>query len=144
MGFFFWLGLLITQAVVAVRVLMTSRHEKFQLGVYAACSRLIALVPLGLMLMAVYFPGLAPLPWRGFLALAALGVMPLGSFVAIWKSYQRMQNVPAADEAQAGRPFNAWLPIAIVDAIMVVIALATLLLLRPRHLSALFIRIVYI
>lgn len=145
MGFFFWFGLLITQIYLAVRALVASRHETFQLGVYAACARLVALVPLGVLLMAAYFPGLLPvLPWGGFAAMGASALMPLVSFVTIWKAHQRTQDAPAADEERASRPFDAWLPIAIVDAIMVVIVVATLLLLRPRYVDALYNGIAYI
>lgn len=83
------------------------------------------------LVVAAYFPRLTgPVPWLGPIALIAVVAMPAASFTATFQAYRKTQNVSAAEEARASRPFNAWLPVAIVDAIIVVVALVTLLLLR--------------
>jgi len=68
-----------------------------------------------------------PLPWLGPLVVVAIAVMPASSFVALGKVFCRMQNAPAIQEEQASRPFNSLLPVAIVNATIVVIALAVVL-----------------
>lgn len=131
-GFYFWLGLLISNAALGVRAFTGSKREQFWLGVYAASVRSLALVPLGLMLIASYFPRLTgPLPWLGSVVLIALAIMPIASFSAIWQAYQGTLNAPAVDEERAARPFDTWLPVAIVDAISLVVALVALLLSHP-------------
>jgi hypothetical protein len=131
-GLYFWLGLLVSSLALSVRALKGSLGEQFPLGTFAALVRASTVLPLGALMLAIYFPRLTgPLPWLGPVALVAVAAMPAASFTAIVQAYRKTLNVSAADEERASRPFNAWLPVAIADAIVVVIALLTLVLLRP-------------
>ncbi len=132
MGFYFWLGLIISSASVSIRALVASKRERFRVGVYAGALRALTVIPLGMSLVVAYFPRLTgPLPWVGPLVVVAIALMPSSSFVALGKAFRLTQNVPAIQEEQASRPFNAWLPVAIVDAILVVIALVVVVLSHP-------------
>ena len=46
---------------------------------------------------------------------------PVVTFALLWIDYRRFQSVPAAREEELQRPFRAWLPVAILDALYVVI-----------------------
>lgn len=132
MGFYFWLGLLVSNLALSVRALRGSLGEQFSVGTLGAVVRGLTVVPLSMLLLAAYFPRLTgPLPWLVPIALIAVVAMPASSFIATFQAYRKTQNASAADEERASRPLNAWLPVAIVDAIVVVVALVTLLLLRP-------------
>ena len=133
-GFYFWLGLLISSMSLSLRALGGSKREQFGVGVYAAAIRALTVIPLGTLLVAAYFPRLTgALPWLRPFVVVAIAVMPASSFVALGRAFRQMQNAPAIQEEKASRPFNIWLPVAIVDAIIVVIALVVALLSRPWH-----------
>jgi hypothetical protein len=99
---------------------------------FAALFRASTVLPLAAVMLAIYFPRLTgPLPWLDPVVLVGVAAMPAASLTAIVQAYRKTLHVSAADEVRASRPFNAWLPVAIVEVIVVVIALLTLVLLRP-------------
>ncbi len=47
------------------------------------------------------------------------------SFATVFVAYRRARDVPAAKQEAADRPFMAWVPTAIIDALTVLIAVAS-------------------
>ena len=60
----------------------------------------------------------------GLLFVSVVG--PIVTFSVLWTSYRRSQNVPVAQEEKLQRPFRAWLPVGIIDAIYVVITVGAI------------------
>lgn len=119
---------------LALNALVRSLRERFGWGIGGGIARV------GLML------GQVPLMWGRGLWTAALGPQrgvaaspempawqalvllmsgiggPLIAFGVLYMAFRRAQDVPAAEEERAAGPVNAWLGVAIVDAVFVVIA----------------------
>ncbi len=57
------------------------------------------------------------------MALAATVLGPVVSFAVLGIAHRRKKDVPAAQEERLGRPFNAWLPVALLDAAFLMINL---------------------
>ena len=119
--------------VLTVRALLRCASEKYLVGVVGSLVRALLLV-LGAVLvskrsMIVMIPPLPTLTVNRAatesepsLVLPLLAIVgPLLTFALLWVAYRRFQDVPAAQEEKLQRPFDALLPVGIVDAIGLVI-----------------------
>jgi hypothetical protein len=103
-------------------------RERFLLGTIGALARgaLLVAAAIGVVMVRfVHFPGSdVPAPvGPTFVALAATVLGPILSFVVLWFAHRQRRDVPAAQEERLGRPFMAWLPVALFDAVFVLINL---------------------
>ncbi|UQA61736.1 hypothetical protein [Polyangium aurulentum] len=123
LGIYFWLGWFVINTGLNVRAFVRCREERFRHGIIAGAVRGLVVALSTVLLLWGYFPRLGGgLPrWAG----PAIGVLavalPLLSFPVLASAYRRMRDAPAATEERASRPFDAWLPIGILDAILLVI-----------------------
>ncbi len=129
--------------VLAVRALARSVTERFVFGVVGGLVR-IGLMVVGAMLALkqsafIMLPGvnLHASPSEGSSASASAAALllvsiagPVLSASVLWASYRRFHDVPFAEEEKLQRPFNAWLPVGILDAIYVVIAISAAVLME--------------
>lgn len=128
----------VLQLVLVIRAFMRSAAEKFPVGIALGLAR----VALMLWAAAISFrqasivimSGLTlRLPASGgtlsapFVALAG----PLVSFAVLAVSWKRYRNAPAANEEKLRRPFEAWLPVAILDAMYVVVMIGAVWFSEP-------------
>jgi uncharacterized membrane protein YhaH (DUF805 family) len=122
LGIYFWPGLFVLNTSLNIRAFVRCLDERFHLGVIAGAVRALVVVLLTALLLWGYFPRLGGgLPWWVGRAILPLAVaQPLLALPVLALAYRRMHDAPAAMEQHASRPFDAWLPIGILDAILVV------------------------
>jgi hypothetical protein len=120
--------------VLTIRALLRSLSQRFVFGIVAGLLRA------GLMLLGAVIgfkqAAIVMLPHMtlrlspsepsfalslGLLFVSVVG--PIVTFSLLWASYRRFQDVPAAQEEKLERPFRAWLPVGILDAIYVVVTI---------------------
>lgn len=117
----------VVQLFAVVNAFVRSVQERFIVGVACGCLRALLLVAGGvgaLWARSVRAPGMeAPVPPSAAtsIALAAVVLGPIVSFAALWLAHRRKKDAPAAEEERLGRPFGAWLPVALFDAAAVAI-----------------------
>jgi hypothetical protein len=102
----------------AFNAIVRSHLAEFWLGAAAGVLRCVLLV-LGwwVALRVVYRADAgSPLAWEVF-AFASSALGPVISFVTVFLAHSRMTTVVAREEEAASRPFMAWLPVAILDAV---------------------------
>lgn len=122
----FGVGITLLELAAILRALFVCFKERFSFGGVAAVARLVLLV-VGVIAYFVVLArsGAAPeaqaSPPQAIVLVAALWGGPLTSFVTLWQASRRAHDVPAAQEEQLGRPFDAWLPVALIDAVWIVI-----------------------
>jgi hypothetical protein len=125
--------------VLVVRAALRSYRERFPLGAIGGAVRAVSMIAalaigfdsVGLVMMpgikigsasaragAPVSPAVALLP----LVLEVGG--PILSLVVAYRAWKRFQDVPAAQEEALQRPFDAWLPPAILDALVLAVGLA--------------------
>ena len=120
---------------LTLNALARSIRERFGWGIAGGLARLalmLAQVPLmwgrGLWTSVLGPQGVTPnleMPaWEVDLVLISGIGGPLVSFGVLYLAYRRARDVPAAEEARAARPVNAWLGVAAQDAIFAVIGIA--------------------
>ena len=129
--------------VLTVRALLRCVSERYVFGIVGGLAR-AALIVVGACIgggggAVVMLPGLtltlSPSGESslervlGQLVLSALG--PALAFAVLWASYRRFHDAPAAEEEERQRPFRAWLPVAIVDAIYVVVMVGAMAISEP-------------
>jgi hypothetical protein len=117
--------------VLIARALVRSFSSRFVFGIVVGLMRVVLMVAAlvvclqhGVMIM---LPGLtlrstdsSAVAGSALYAIAG----PVLTFALVFASWRRFQNVPAAQEEMLQRPFAAWLPVGILDAIYVAIAIA--------------------
>jgi hypothetical protein len=114
------------QLIVLGNACWKSYRQTYFYGVIAAIVRAMLLaagvVAVWLIRMRT-FPGSEVRASVGLtlVALVSVAFGPVVSFVALWMVYHRTQNVVAAEEEPANKLFGAWLPVALFDAVFVVI-----------------------
>jgi hypothetical protein len=113
--------------VATVRALVVSAREKFALGTLVGGARLVLALVVGWAI--VRFIGVAPPAPLGLLIGIAQIAGPIFSIATVFVAWRRFQDVPAVDEARLERPFDAWLPVAILDAFWAVILIGAAVLL---------------
>lgn len=129
LGIYFWIGLSILNISLSARALARCVREQFRPGITAGVVRGGAAVLAFWLGLRMHFWGMEnPPPWVGLALCALLLVMPFASGTALLLAHRRRLGVPAAEEMAASRPFDAWLPAGIVDAILVVIGLFAFLM----------------
>lgn len=117
----------VLQVIAIVNALVRSLQSRFAAGIVAAIVRglLLAIVVVSALSRTpnVQAPGTdAPVPTQmSWAVLVAAVVGPIVSFAALWLAYRRKRDAPAAQEEVVGRPFTAWLPVALFDAAFVAI-----------------------
>ena len=118
------LFLSIAHLFLALYAIVRSTVAHFWLGTIAGALRAV-LIAVGAVvgLRLGFLGGADPPVGLARLALVIGVVGPVLSFATVFIAYRRMSNVPAREEEAALRPFMAWLPVAIVDAIFVVLAI---------------------
>jgi len=130
LGIYFWLGLFVINTSLNIRAIARCRDARSRLGVVAGAARGLVVVLLTVLLLWGYFPRLGGgIPrWVGPAILGLAVAQPLLSFPVLAVTYRQMRDAPAAQEEQASRPFDAWLPVGILDAVLLVILLFTTLM----------------
>jgi hypothetical protein len=120
--------------VLTIRALLRCVSERYTFGILGGLARaglMIVGAVIGFKQMAmVMLPGrltlkLSPDAPSQALAVALLLVSiagPVVTFAVLWISYRRYHDAPAAQEEKLQRPFGAWLPVGILDAISVAVA----------------------
>lgn len=129
----------ILHLVLTIRALLRSLAERFVFGIVGGFLRaglmmvgaVIGFKQAAIVMLPHMTLRLSPREREPSLALslALLLVSVLGpvvTFSVLFTSYRRCQHVPAAQEEKLQRPFRAWLPVGIVDAIYVVIAVGAI------------------
>jgi hypothetical protein len=116
----------VVQLAVIVNALVGSLRERFVLGAGGAILRALLLISGAVGAVwerSVRFPGSeVPTPLGASVLLVAAVVLgPLVSFVVTWIARRRAKDALPLDEEPLTRPFNAWLPVALIDAAYVVI-----------------------
>jgi hypothetical protein len=120
--------------VLTIRAFLRSLSERFLFGIVVGLVR-AALMVVGAIVsakqatlfmlpgMTLRSPGSSSAPSGadvGILLVTILG--PILTFAVLWVSWRRYQDVTAAREEVLRRPFDAWLPVGVLDAIYVVIS----------------------
>lgn len=117
----FMLGFLL----VVLNALLRSIRERFVLGVVGGAVRagLLSLATVeGLRADLAHMAGHPdPSGLQAFILANAPIAGPAVSFGVLFVAYRRTQDLPAADEQRARRPFGAWLSVALIDAVLIVI-----------------------
>jgi hypothetical protein len=116
----------VLQLLALVNAFIRSLKERFVVGTVGALVRaalLLSGVIGAVWSRFVHFPGsdVAAPATASLMALGATVLGPVVSFAVLWIAYRRKKDVPAAHEERLGRPFNAWLPVALLDAAFVLI-----------------------
>jgi hypothetical protein len=120
------LGVLVSvlQLFAVINAFVRSLRDRFIAGVAGGLVRALLLVAgtaaaLWIRATAVSGSG-APVPAApAAMALAATILGPLVAFAALWLAHLRKKDASAAEEERLGRPFTAWLPVALFDAAFV-------------------------
>jgi hypothetical protein len=129
--------------VLTIRAIVRSISEKFLFGVIGGIGR-AALMVLGALMSfqqmsLLMLPGftLRFLPSTFPSALLSAGLLlvalggPILTFAIVWAAHRRTKNVPAAQEEKVGRPFMAWVPVAILDAMYLVVSVGAAVISEP-------------
>jgi hypothetical protein len=116
----------ILQLAAVINALVRSLQARFIVGIASGCVRALLLVAgafgalwarsVGASVTEARVPVLAT-----SMALAATVLGPMVSFATLWLAHRRKKDAPAAEEERLGRPFTAWLPVALFDATFVAI-----------------------
>jgi hypothetical protein len=120
----FGLFITIVHFAVTVNAFVRSLRERFVFGTLGALVRgalMIIGTVVGIRLLLA--DSASPPAGPALVALITAVVGPIVSFAVLWVAHRRTRNVPAAQEERLGRPFNAWLPVALIDAAWVAIGL---------------------
>jgi multisubunit Na+/H+ antiporter MnhC subunit len=123
----------VIQFATIVNAFIKSLGERFTLGAIGALVR-AALLILGsagaVWSRFVSYPGSdIPAPaLASFMVMTAVVLGPMLTGMVLWVAYRRCKDVPAAEEERLGRPFNAWLPVGLFDAVFVVISVFGLIM----------------
>lgn len=126
----------LTQLVLCVIATFRCAQERWLLGLAGGALRITLLAVSALAVLSSPFsfvPGLGhrPAVVSGGLAFAALIAAiagPLTSFTVTALAWRRTSNLPAAQEQRASRPLRAWILVAAIDAIFVVLQLGALVI----------------
>jgi hypothetical protein len=116
----------VIQFATVVNAFIKSLGERFMLGTIGAPVRAVLLI-LGaagaVWSRFVSYPGseIPPPALASFMALASVVLGPIVTAVVLWVAHRRCKDVPAAEEEHLSRPFNAWLPVGLFDAVFVII-----------------------
>jgi hypothetical protein len=114
----------IVHFALALNALLRCMRERFVVGIVGAVGRAALMVAVVVLGFRLTFPGTQdPSAKEAAAFLMAIVFGPLISFTVLVIAKRRAQNAPAADEERLERPFTAWLPVAIIDAMFVVAAL---------------------
>jgi hypothetical protein len=124
----------ILHLVLAIRAAIRSHTGRFLLGSVGGIVRVLMMIAavalsfdrVGLLLapsLAIGGPrASAPVSPAVSLLLITLALGgPLLSFVISYRAWRRFQDVPAVQEEALQRPFSAWLPVGILDALYLLI-----------------------
>src|SRR5689334_11874751 len=119
----------VLQLIAVVNAFIRSLQERFVVGIVGALARGALLVAGAIgAVAALSAPSVAA---GASMALAAIILGPLISFATIWFAHRRKRDVPAAEEELRGRPFKAWLPVALFDAAFVAINILATVISNP-------------
>ena len=124
------------QLAVTVNAFVRSRKERFPVGAFAAVARIILLVGgvisgVRLSFASMASVGAPPPRIPELVAWVAMVGGPLLPFGTLWLAGRRKRNASFADEERLGRPFDAWLPVALFDAAFVVMNVLVRLMADP-------------
>lgn len=125
------LGLLVgaLHLFLTVNACLRSFAGKWVVGGIAAVVRIFLMI--AITMASARIRGAGAEPSTGFYV--ALWVAPLLSFVLLGLAYRRRTKLPAGSEAEAiaDKVVTAWIAVAVVDAMFVVIGLASRLMANP-------------
>lgn len=123
------------QVALTIRAIMRSVAERYVLGIVGGLAR-VALMGLGAVaslgqMSIVMLPGitLKSPATHDPSVLASVGLLlagvggPLLTFVVVWTAHRATRDIPAAQEERASRPFMAWVPVAVLDAMYLVVSI---------------------
>jgi hypothetical protein len=125
--------------LLTIRALLRSVAERYVLGIACGILR-AALLVAGEVIAFVHGSIISPSPLRFVLGaptnaapslavsvgvVAIVVVSPVVTFGVLWSSYRRFHEAPAALEAKLRRPFSAWLPVGVLEAMFVVATVAS-------------------
>jgi hypothetical protein len=117
--------ILIVHFAVTVNALQRCVRERFVVGIVGGIGRAALMITAIVLGFRLTFPGTdGPSASHGAAFLMATMGGPLISFTTVVLAKRRAQNAPAAEEERLERPFTAWLPVAIIDAMFVVAGIA--------------------
>jgi hypothetical protein len=125
----------VLQVVAIGYAFARSTRERYIVGSVGAALRAILFVVAGVsgfLVRLLRFPGL-PIPTPFVLSVVAIVAAllgPLVSFLCLWLAHRRSENVSSADEERLGRPFRAWMPVAILEVVAIVVHLGSWFLAR--------------
>lgn len=122
----------IVHLLVTLNALVRSFSSRFWVGAIAGVLRAVLMVVGIIVGFRLSFPGSeGPPPGPALIALVVAVLGPVVSFGTLFVAHWRASNVPARDEERMGRPFMAWLPVALLDAAFVVIAIVARVISNP-------------
>jgi len=123
------------QLALLVRALVRCIAERYSVGAIGAVARLSLLVGgVGGVAMSYFASATGsgrPSPALSLMTIAAVVLGPIVSFTVLWMAHRRRANVPAAQEERLGRPFDVWLPVALLDAAYVAITVFVNVMANP-------------
>ena len=127
------------QLAVTVNAFVRSLKERFSVGWIGAIARAILLIAGGAASLRLSFASMAPTTVAGspdMMRLARVSLIstvcgPALSFGVLWLAHRRKRHAPLVDEERLGRPFDAWLPVALFDAAFVVMSVFARLMADP-------------
>lgn len=120
--------------LLCVNAIVRSSRERWMIGVGGGALRIALMVPAIVAVLTTPASSLLGFGSHPATVGGALGVAlliaavagPLVSFGTVAVAWRRTRDVPAAEDERAGRPLVAWVGVAVLDAIFVVIQLGAL------------------
>jgi hypothetical protein len=112
------------QFYLIVRATLVSRREKFSFGVAAGALRTVLALSnatVAVLLRIHQVSNQTAAEPSGLASAAFIGMVlgPIVSSTTLWFAYQRTKNLAASQEEAASRPFGAWLPVVLIDAVFI-------------------------
>lgn len=120
------------QLLAIVRAVWVSVRERWWFGVAAGAARVMLFVAAVFAIVEGKGARFAnvdarPSPAAAIAVIASAVLAPIVSSATLGLAYRRYAGVRAADEERLRRPFDAWLPVTLFDAVFVAINLFVLI-----------------